>query len=190
MGPRSSSQHGEFHGSALHQAVASFGHATRGVEAHRNRVSQDIKALETYLQGLPCQTPFRLCLGQDFDTALVPPIAAKLLPATEPEAALGVALVLALGPNPKGKTRLLLEVSIGFPASDLGLPDRGANAPGELRYRECKPLIEHTWAIRAQVYPRLPEFLHALAEHRQTTAKVIATRPGASPPAQQPTGNL
>ena len=185
MGPRTNSKPGAFHGSALHQAVAALGPVLGGEEAHRNRVSQDIKALEAYLQSLPCQMPFRWFLGRDFDTALVPPIAAKPLHATVQGAAQGVALVLALGPNPKGKTRLFLEVSLDFPASDLGSPGRGANAPVERRYRECKPLIEHTWAVRAKVYPMLPEFLTALAKERQTTAHLVATLPKASQPTQQ-----
>ena len=172
MGPRTNSKPGAFHGSALHQAVAALGPVLGGEEAHRNRVSQDIKALEAYLQSLPCQMPFRWFLGRDFDTALVPPIAAKPLHATVQGAAQGVALVLALGPNPKGKTRLFLEVSLDFPASDLGSPGRGANAPVERRYR-------------AKVYPMLPEFLTALAKERQTTAHLVATLPKASQPTQQ-----
>jgi hypothetical protein len=107
-------------------------------------------------------------IGQSYDASEIEALAAKLPNRSEHKQPLLIDEFLVLGLDPHGNTRLLFERSLAEHPGYQGSHDVLYYQPGVSRYRESKPLIEQKSAIRLQVYPKLPEFLLALAEDRRT----------------------
>ena len=106
-------------------------------------------------------------IGQTYDASQIEALAAKLPNRSEHRQPLLIDEFLVLGLDPYGNTRLLFERSLAEHPGYQGSQDVFYYQPGVSRYRESKPLIEQKSAIRLQVYPKLPEFLLALAEDRR-----------------------
>ena len=148
----------------LQSALAKARESLEGVDEARNRVSNDIKALEGYLVGLRLTPPFRYPLG-------------KILVANDDqhvEASLeysGCANgkiqedALVLGEDAHGNLRLLYEVSLWDGYVEVDLPGGPYFWDEKTLEREVKPLIAAKFEIRKQVYKHLPAFVTALAKH-------------------------
>lgn len=135
-----------------------------GAEEARNRVSQDIKALESYLVGLRLTTPFRYGLGKAILADDEQNIAASLEFSGSASGKIEEeALVLNLDAH--GKMRLLYEVSEWEGYVDVDMPGGPLFWDESTLHRDAKPLIEAKFEVRKRVYNRLPEFVTALAKH-------------------------
>jgi hypothetical protein len=135
-----------------------------GADEARNRVSQDIKALEAYLVGLNLTVPFRFGLGK------------MLIPDDEQ----GVAASLEYGgcasgkiqedailfdKDTHGRTRLLYEVCRWEGQVEVDAPGGPFFWDESTLEREIKPLIETKFEVRKAAYGKLPDFVTALAKH-------------------------
>lgn len=152
-----------FASEALQKAVSDARPILEGVEEAWNQVSADIKALEAYLRSLDLKHPFRFPLGKSF-TSEDPFVAHHL---EDGGAASGTIVEGALvwGPNGSDSFRLLREDS----RWDGGVDVDAGGGPyfwddSTLR-RDAKPLIESKFETRKRLYPRLPDFVAALAKH-------------------------
>lgn len=138
--------------------------ALEGADEARNRVSQDIKALERYLAGLRLATPFRYSLGKRFQPEDEQSVAASIeyggtaSGKIEEEA-------LILDEDTHGKTRLLYVVSQWEGYVDVDMPGGPFFWDESTIQQERKPLIEAKFEVRKQAYDQLPAFVTALAEH-------------------------
>jgi len=136
-----------------------------GTEEARNRVSNDIKALEAYLDGLDLKTSFRH------------PVRKYLVP-DEDRGQVAAALeyggsasgtieeeALVWRPDSNGRPRFLYEVSRWEGYIDVDAPG-GPYFWDEATLRsEAKPLIETKFEIRKRMYQHLPDFVASLAKH-------------------------
>ncbi len=148
----------------LQAALEKARETLEGADEARNRVSQDIKALEAYLVGLRLTPPFRYALGK------------MLLPDDEQNVAAsleygGVADgrieedAIALAEDASGKVRLLYEVCRWRGYVDVDAPGGPYFWDDKTLEREVKPLIETKFEVRKKVYNRLPAFVSELAKH-------------------------
>jgi len=135
-----------------------------GADEARDRVSNDIKALEAYLYSLDLKTTFSHPLGR----VLIPddeqnvPAALEYggsAPGTIQEEA------LVWGPDGKGRPRLLYEVSLWDGFVDVDVPGGPFFWDEKTLRREAKPLIETKFEIRKRMYEYLPAFVANLAKH-------------------------
>jgi hypothetical protein len=154
-----------FSNQELQTAVAKVRPILEGVDEARNRVSNDIKVLEAYLQRLDLKTPFRFSTGKGF----VPPEGREELEAgnlREYGSAAGEieeeSLLWSDGGN--GNFRLLYErnrwqggIEADAPGGPLWWDDTSLR-------REVKPLIETKFEIRKRMYAYLPDFALGLAK--------------------------
>lgn len=148
----------------LQSAFEKVRETLEGADEARNRVSEDIKALESYLAGLNLTPPFRCVFGK------------SLIPENEtfPERSLeysGYAGgkieedALVLDKDAHGRVRLFYEVCRWVGQVDVDAPGGPFFWDENTLEREIKPLIETKFEIRKKVYNRLPGFMTALAKH-------------------------
>ena len=135
-----------------------------GADEARNRVSRDIKALESYLISLNLTTPFRHPLGK------------YLIPENEQTVASSLEYggcasgkiaedALVLDKDVNGKVRLLYEVSEWEGYVEVDMPGGPWFWEEDTLNRDIKPLIETKFEVRKQAYRQLPAFLTALAKY-------------------------
>jgi hypothetical protein len=135
-----------------------------GADEARDRVSNDIKALETYLVSLRLTPPFRHPLGKRFLPDDEQNVAASL----EFGGCAGGKIeedALMLGEDEHGKVRLLYEVCQCEGCVDVDAPGGPYFWDEDTLHRDVKPLIETKFDIRKQVYNDLPAFVAALAKN-------------------------
>ena len=150
----------------LQKAIAETRPVLEGVDAARNRVSNDIKALEGYLQELALRASFRYPLGKCFvtDAGHGQYVGAAIeyngtaSGNIEEEA-------LLWGEDRTGKFRLLYERSRWEGYVDVDVPGGPLLWEEETLEREARPLIESKFDVRKRMYQHLPHFITALAEH-------------------------
>jgi hypothetical protein len=143
----------------LQKAVAAARPILEGVDEARNRVSNDIKALETYLQRLDLKGSFRYPLNKGF----VPDDDQYVAGALEAVGtASGVVEEEALVWD---EHRLLYERSRWEGCVDVDMPGGPFFWEESTLERDAKPLIETKFEIRKRMYQHLPDFVSALARH-------------------------
>ena len=147
----------------LQKAVADAQPVLEGVDEARNRVSNDIKALEGYLRGFDLKSSFRYPLGKcfvsnDHATAAAIEYGGTADGGIEEEA-------LIWGESAGGNVRLLYEQSRWNGYVDIDGPGGPLFWEDETLDRESKPLIETKFEIRKRMYHHLPAFVAALAKH-------------------------
>lgn len=154
-----------FSSTGLQSAVDKARPALEGADDARNKVSNDIKTLEAYLQQLDIKTPFRLALGKSFvaDRDNEQYIQASLdlngcaSGGIEEEA-------LVWGPDTTGKFRLLHELNTWEGSIEVDMPDGPLYWDESTLKTERKPLIETKFEIRKRLYSDLARFVKALGE--------------------------
>lgn len=148
----------------LQAALDTARESLEGHEETRNRVSQDIKALESYVVGLRLTTPFRHSLGKSF----VPYDEQNVVASMEFTGSAGGKIqddALVLDEDTHGKIRLLYEVREWDGYIDVDIPGGPYFWDEDTLQRDIKPLIETKFEVRKQVYEQLPAFITALAKH-------------------------
>jgi hypothetical protein len=146
----------------LQQAFQSTRAIIEGLDEARDRVSNDIKSLEAYLQSVNLRQPFRHSIGmsqpKDDDGSIDGRRIQEEVLAWDQE-------------NTSSRFRLLYEVTTWPGHVDIyeygGTPDTPAfvskvNAPRE---RRVKPLIETKFETRRRLHAHLPDFVNGLAKH-------------------------
>jgi hypothetical protein len=148
----------------LQKAITDARPILEGADEARNRVSNDIKTLESYLDSLDLKTSFRH------------PIEITLLPDDAKQASVALAYgdtasgtiqeeALVWGPDSNGKSRLLYEVSQWDGCVDPGVRGGPYLSDETTLRRKTKPLIETKFEIRKRLYEHLPNFVASLAKH-------------------------
>jgi hypothetical protein len=135
-----------------------------GADEARNQVSQDIKALESYLVSLRLIPPFRFTLGM----SLVPDDQRYIAASLEYGGSASGKIreeALVLDEDARGNVRLLYEVSEWDGYVEVDVPDGPYFWDEDTLQRDVKPLIETKFETRKQVYSQLPAFVTALAKH-------------------------
>lgn len=146
-----------------------------GADDARNRVSQDIKALEGYLVSLRLTTPFRHPLGK----ALVPDDEQNVAASLEFCGSASGKIqedALVLDKDAHGKVRLLYEVSEWDGYVDVDVPGGPYFWDEDTLQRHVKPLIETKFEVRKRVYSQLPAFVAALARHYAIDSNKLSVR--------------
>jgi hypothetical protein len=138
--------------------------ALEGADEARNRVSQDIKALESYLVSLRLTTPFPYSLGKNFVSDDEQNFAASLESGGFASGKMQEE-ALVLDEDAHGKVRLLYEVSEWDGYIDVDEPGGPYFWDESTLQRDVKPLIEAKFEVRKRVYSQLPAFVTALAKH-------------------------
>jgi len=149
----------------LQTAVEAARPFLEGAEEARDRVSNDIKALEAYLNSLDLKASLRHPVGK----YLVPDddrgrVAAALeyggsaSGTIEQEA-------LVWSPDSNGRSRLLYELSRWDGYIEVDSPGGPYFWDETTLQREAKPLIETKFEIRKRMYQHLPDFVGSLAKH-------------------------
>ena len=160
----STSQSPVFTSPELQAAIDKARETLEGADEARNRVSQDIKALESYLVSLRLTTPFRHPLGK----SLVPDDAQFVSASMEFSGSASGKIredALVLDEDAHGKVRLLYEVSEWDGYVDVDIPGGPYFWDEDTRQREVRPLVETKVEVRKQVYNQLPAFVAALVRH-------------------------
>lgn len=151
----------------LQKAVTEERTALEGSDEARNRVSNDIKALEAYLQSLGLKVPFRHGLGKAF----VDPggkDGQQLAASLEEYGGSACTIeeeVLAWAPNDRGRFRLLYELVRWEGHIDVDIPGGPLFCDESTVQRDAKPLIETKFEVRNRMYTYLPDFVRALSSH-------------------------
>lgn len=130
----------------------------------RDRISQDIKALEGYLVSLSLPAPFRHSLGK----TLVPDDEQNVAASLEFGGSASGKIqedALLLDEDAQGKVRLLYEVSEWEGYVDVDMPGGPYFWDENTLRRDVKPLIETKFEVRKQVYNQLPAFIASLAKY-------------------------
>jgi|GEM_PF-2222467 len=148
----------------LQAALDKAREALEGADEARNRVSQDIKALESYLVSLNLALPFRYAFGKYLIPDNEQNIAASLEYGGSADGKIGEDALL-LDKDANGKVRLLYEASEWEGCVEVDGPGGPFFWNDETLKREVRPLIETKFEVRKHVYRRLPEFVIALAKH-------------------------
>ena len=154
----------------LQKVVADARPILESVDEARNRVSNDIKALEAYLQGLDLKTSFRHPLGKCF----VPENDRQAAEALEysgsaPGGILEEALVW--GQDKGGRFRLMYELSRWEGYVEADAPGGPLFWEDSTLKREAKPLIETKFEVRKRMYQHLPDLVASLAKHLNVDQK-------------------
>jgi hypothetical protein len=148
----------------LQAALDKARESLEGADEARNQVSQDIKALESYLAGLRLTPPFRHSLGKTLVADDEQHVAASLeyggcaSGKIEEDA-------LVLDEDAHGKVRLLYEINRWVGYVEVDVPGGPYFWDEKTLEREVKPLIETKFEIRKRVYGQLPAFVTALAKY-------------------------
>jgi hypothetical protein len=151
-----------FHSVELQRAFQSARLVVEGFGSARDKVSNDIKSLEAYLQSVNLRQPFRHSIGmsqtKNDDGSIDGHRIQDEVIAWDQE-------------NTGRRFRLLYEVTT-WPGhidmyeygAKLGAPAfvSKTNAP---RVRRVKPLIETKFETRRRLYAHLPDFVNGLAKH-------------------------
>jgi|SRR5581483_280639 len=153
-----------FSSPGLQQAVGEVRPLLEGADDARNKVSNDIKALEAYLQRLDLNTSFRFSLGKYF----IPEgdgqsVAAALEYGGNASGGIGEE-ALAWGPDSSGKFRLLHEVSEWEGSVEVDVPGGPFFWDESTLRTEAKPLIETKFEVRKRMHSHLPSFVKALGK--------------------------
>ena len=148
----------------LQAALDKAHEALEGADEARNRVSQDIKALESYLVSLRLTPPFRYGLGKAFVADDEQHVAASLEYSGSASGKIQEE-ALVLDEDAHGKVRLLYEVSEWDGYVDVDVPGGPLFWDESTLQRDVKPLIEAKFEVRKRVYNQLPAFVTALAKH-------------------------
>ena len=138
--------------------------ALEGADEARNKVSQDIKALEAYLTSLSLPTPFRYSLGMCLVVDDESGVEAALEYSGRADGKIEEQ-ALFLAPDSHQKVRLMYEVSRWDGFIDVDMPGGPYFWEADTLERDIKPLIETKFDIRKKVYSNLPAFVAALAKH-------------------------
>jgi hypothetical protein len=148
----------------LQRALDKAREALEGADEARNRVSEDIKKLETYLVSLKLTPPFRHTLGKILEPENEQTVASSLEYSGCANGKIcEEALVLDTDSN--GKVRLLHEFRRWEGYVDVDAPGGPYFWDEDTVERETKPLIETKFEVRKQMYGHLPAFVTALAKH-------------------------
>jgi hypothetical protein len=151
----------------LQQAISQARSAIEGFDDARNQVSNDIKQLEAYLEGLGLKTPFRHAFGKEFvnyDNQESQQIAMSLEFSGSASGTIREeALTWAEGPA--GRFRLMFEVAEWDGSIDVDVPGGPYFWDASTEKRESRPLIETKFETRKRMYGRLPGFVRALSDH-------------------------
>jgi hypothetical protein len=153
----------------LQKAMDAVRPALEGEEAARNRVSNDIKALEAQLESHKIKTLVRFSIGFDLE---------KPIDMEESEFiwrlsdfGTGPARVtetfLVWGPDANGRNRLLHEVvkCEGFFNREPANGATGIFPDPQLEFfREVRPLLECKFEVRKAMYEHLPAFVTKIGE--------------------------
>ena len=135
-----------------------------GVDEARNRVSNDIKTLEAYLQSLDLKISFRHPAGAEcfFPDDNRQAAAALEYSGSAPGEIREEALVWN---EYKGSFRLLYEISCWSGSVEVDAPGGPLFREDDTLRREAKPLIETKLEVRMRMYQHLPGFVARLAKH-------------------------
>jgi hypothetical protein len=148
----------------LQKVVTDVRPILEGADEARNRVSNNIKALEAYLDSFDLKTSFRHPLGM----MLIPDDEQNTRAALEYSGSASGTIqeeALVWGPDSKGKLRLLYEVSLWDGSIEVDVRGGPYFWDEKTLRREAKPLIETKLEIRKRLYQYLPAFVANLAEH-------------------------
>jgi hypothetical protein len=148
----------------LRAALDKASEVLEGADEARNGVSQDIKALETYLVSLHLITPFRHSLGRNLIADNQQSVAASLEFGGSASGKIQED-ALVLDKDAHGKVRLLYEVREWDGYVDVDMPGGPYFWDEDTLQRDVTPLIETKFEVRKQVYGQLPTFVTALAKH-------------------------
>ena len=154
-----------FSSEELRKAVAEAKPVIKGFDEARNRLSEDIKALEAYFQSLELRTTLRYPLGK----SLVP---------YDDEAEQHLAAALEYGGGASGwieeealvwaeakpnKFRLMHELNRWDGYIEVDSPGGPYFWDEETLKRKAKPLIEAKFEVRKRMHDHLPDFVRALS---------------------------
>lgn len=154
----------------LQKAVDDVRPLLEGAEEAKSRVSNDIKALEKYLQSLNLKHAFRHEIGCSQE--IVGDDAAISLEYSGTASAIQKQEVLIWGPDPKGTFRLLYEINSWDGSIDVDLAAGPYFWDESSHRRESKPLIESSFDIRKRVYQdHLSDFVKRLGEDLRVERK-------------------
>ncbi len=132
----------------LQDAVDKVGPALEGADDVRNRVSNDIKTLEAYLQQLDLKTPFRFPLGKAF----VPEENEQYLQASLDWGGCASGSIqeeaLVWGPDSTGRFRVLHEINSWEGSIEVDVPGGPYFWDESTLKTETKPLIETKFETR------------------------------------------
>jgi len=148
----------------LQKAIADARPILEGTDEARNRVSNDIKALEAYLDSLDLKTSFR----HPVETMLIADDAKHAAEALKYSGTASGTIqqeALVWGPDSQGKSRLLYEVSWWEGSIEADVHGGPYFWDETTLRRETKPLIETKFEIRKRLYEHLPNFVASLAKH-------------------------
>lgn len=148
----------------LQSALDKARETLEGADEARNRVSQDIKALESYLVSLRLTTPFRYPLGKTLLSDNDQNVAASLEYSGSASGKIRED-ALVLDEDAHGNVRLLYEVSEWDGYVDVDVPGGPFFWDEGTLQRDFKPLIETKFEVRKRAYGQLPAFLTALAKY-------------------------
>jgi len=148
----------------LQQAVDEVRPLLEGADEARNRVSNDVRALDAYLQGLDLKASFRFPLGKYF----IPEgdgqyVAAAIEYGGNASGGIGEE-ALVWGPDSNGKFRLLYELSEWEGSVEVDLPGGPLFWDESTLKSEAKPLIETKFEIRKRMHKHLAPFVQALGK--------------------------
>jgi hypothetical protein len=146
----------------LQKAINDVRPVLEGADEARNRVSNDIKSLEQYLQDLGLKCSFRYTLGKGF----VPENDQYVQHFLEESGSADGAVkeeALVWGPDCNGNSRLLYELSRWNGCLAIDIPGGPLFWDEATLSRDAKPLIETKFDIRKRMYNRLSDFVKALA---------------------------
>ena len=164
----------------LQQAIDEARPLLEGAEAAKNRVSNEIKALENYLQGLNLKHEFRYQVS--VSQCAVGNDAAALLEYSGTASALMEEEELVWGPDKKGTWRLFFALKSCDGGIDIDAPGGPYFWSEEWEQREFKPLIECSFDIRRRVYQdHLAKFVKQLGEDLRVERKQEDAPDGAIP---------
>lgn len=154
----------------LQQAIDEARPLLEGAEAAKNRVSNEIKALENYLQSLNLKHEFRYEISSS--KSVVGNDAAQSLEYSGTANALMEDELLVWAPDQKGTWRLFFELKTCEGSIDIGLGSDPYMWSEEWEQREFKPLIECSFDIRKRVYQdHLVNFVKQLGEDLRVERK-------------------
>jgi hypothetical protein len=147
----------------LQKAVAEAASALEERDQVRNQISNDIKELEGYLEGLKLTEPFRLALGKSLYSDLPDREVALSLEFTGGAGGKIREEALAWSADPKGRFRLMYEITEWDGGIDVDLPGGPYYWDDATETRESRPLIETKLETRTQMHESLPRFVRELA---------------------------
>ena len=165
-----------FSNQELQSAISKASPILEGVDEARNRVSNDIKALEAYLQSLGLKTSFRLSLGEGFVAKRGAEQSEEEFRASlEEGSALAECKEEALLWDQDGssqKFRLLYEVKRWEGYLEVDAPGGPWFRIDDTLQRESKPLIETKFEIRQRMHQNLPDFVVSFAKQFDVDQKL------------------